>query len=201
DAGAVTLLSAGATAAVITLVTGFPEGWHPLSGQVVSWLGWLSLPLDLVYVVRYIDGYSHAYIVTVGHHLQHQLATAALGLTAVVLVGCWLAALRGRPWAWLAAALGGAVLCSTAVESWYLLWPFFVVALLARRRRDLAIIAAVSLGFVFGMGPEGYAITHNVAAVPLFGIAGAAAALWLRRWDLARPAAGSVTPPPSGAPR
>jgi alpha-1,6-mannosyltransferase len=171
----VTGVVAGGIAMLTAWLTRLPQGWRPPPDQIHPWLGWLSVPLDLVYIGRYVDGGRRGVLTAITPADQHDVAALALAATGVLLVGCWLLALRGRPWGWLAGALGLAVVCATAIESWYGLWCLLFLSALPLRRRLVGWIAGAALGFALAMGPDGVPVTHSVVSVPLFALAGAAA--------------------------
>ena len=104
---------------------------------------------------------------------EHGGGPVVTALLAVVLVGLWLAAIRGTPLPWLAAALLAPALISELSLAWYWFWPLVPAALVARGRLAVYLLAVGALSEIvyvrpngpdFGLRPEFVIVLVAVAA-------------------------------------
>lgn len=167
--------TAVAVGSAVTAVCGLGTGWTHQVSTDAPWVSWLSLPSGVAMLGKVVTGHVQ-HLKAVGDALR---VARAIGeaLTVAVTAALWFLALRRGPITCLAVALGAAAVLAPSVQPWYYCWALALAGLVARQRRLIITLAAVSIAFPVMITPSGVGLESSPAAVII--LAGAATLAWL----------------------
>jgi alpha-1,6-mannosyltransferase len=149
-----------ATFAALTFIAGVDLGWIMTLGTSSKIVNWLSLPTGVGELVHTLIGI----FVDVNKSWVVNIVRAIGGAVLLVFMGRqWWLARHGGP---DAVRRAGVVLLAVAVLSpatlpWYLTWGFVIVAAVAWRRAQLAVVVAVAVFLVLTYSPAGEDQLYN----------------------------------------
>ena len=190
------VVTAAATFAVVSLITGFGLGWIHQVGASAKTVNWLSLPTDAAILADVVTGHAHG-----ASHLDHPMQTwraAGLIVAAALIAVIWLLsvlAALGRdlpgpldqlkrttstPMSLLGLAMLAVIVLGPAVQLWYLIWALPFLTAMTGQRRATIVLVATALAMVYTVDPHGLSFTMKPAVVPIIAVSALVAWLALR---------------------
>jgi alpha-1,6-mannosyltransferase len=180
---AVTLASAGATFAVLTLIEGHGIGWLRQVDSSASVVTWMSLPTAAAIVVKLVSGQVDG--ARTLDDAMRTWRTVGLILAAAGSAALWLASLQRtltrtteeshRRTVRVLAAMAGTtvvvILLSPAVQPWYAIWALPFVAAAGVSGAGAATVVAVAFAMTLLVHPQGTNVQMTNGAIAPLAIA------------------------------
>ncbi|MEO6700900.1 MAG: polyprenol phosphomannose-dependent alpha 1,6 mannosyltransferase MptB, partial [Jatrophihabitantaceae bacterium] len=142
----------------VSLIAGVGLGWTKQVSSGVPVINFMSVPTLLAVLYRASIGAAHAGTLVDG--TVRDFRTVGTVFSALLLVGLWLWAVRGRlarplVMRLLAFGLLSIVLLGPAVQPWYFTWSLTIASVLLVKPRSLYLVATLSISLTLLTRPMG----------------------------------------------